>query len=116
MKTHAGRKLSRTGAHRKALLRNMAASLLKHEQVKTTSAKAKEVSRLTEWLISKSLKQDLNSKKAVIAEINDADVRKKLFDVLVTRYQGRKSGFTRIFKVGRRLGDGAEVSIVKLIQ
>lgn len=116
MKTHAGRKLSRPTGARFALLRNMTASLLRHEQIRTTFAKAREVSRYAERLVSLAKRKNLSSYRRVGSEIPDEEVRRKIYDVLVPRYQSRPGGCTRVFRLGRRLGDGAEMALLKLVQ
>lgn len=109
------RKLSRTSSHRKAMLRNMATSLFQHEKIKTTLPKAKELVSFTEKLLSKARPNDLHAKKAVYSEIKDQNIRKKIFEVLVPRYESRNSGHMRIFKLGKRIGDNAEIAIVQLL-
>lgn len=116
MKTHAGRKLSRPTGPRNSLLRNMATSLLKHETVETTYAKAREVARFTEKVITRAKNRELSAIRRVRADIKDAEVARKLFDVLVPRYQDRKGGCTRVLRLGRRVGDNAEMAVVKLVQ
>ncbi len=116
MKTHAGRKLSRPTGARFALLRSLATSLFQHEQIKTTLAKAKEVSRFSESLLAVAKRKDLTSTRKVSAVIPDREVRRKIYDVLVPRYQARAGGCTRIYRLGRRLGDGAETALIKLVQ
>ncbi len=115
MKTHSGRKLSRPTGARISLLRNMATSLLRHEQVTTTYSKAREVARFTEGLVAQAKKKNLSAIRRVSAEIQDRAVTKKLHDVLVPRYQERAGGCTRVFRLGTRRGDGAEMALVKLI-
>lgn len=109
------RKLSRTGSHRKALLRNLATSLFEHEKIETTLAKAKELKRYSEKLITTARGNDLNARRAFNSEIKNEMVNKKMFEVLVPRYQERNGGYTRIFKVGFRTGDNAEIAIIKLV-
>src|SRR5687768_10482008 len=115
MKTFAGRKLSRPTGPRMALLRNMATSLLRHEQIQTTHAKAKEVARFTEHIIAVAKRGDLPSIRRVGADLHDPEVSRKLYDVLVPRYKTRAGGCTRVFRLGRRVGDGAEMAVVKLV-
>ncbi|HRY29837.1 MAG TPA: 50S ribosomal protein L17 [Elusimicrobiota bacterium] len=116
MKTHAGRKLSRPTGARMSLLRNMAASLFRHEQMRTTYPKAREVSRFAEHVLAVAKTKTLTAYRQVGADIPDKEVRRKIFDVLVPRYQTRPGGCTRIHRLGRRLSDGAEVAVIKLIQ
>jgi large subunit ribosomal protein L17 len=115
IKNHHRKKLSRTPAHRRALLRNLATALFQHEKIETTLSKAKELASYSEKLITKARENDLNAKRAFNSEIGDEQVRKKMFEVLVPRYQGRNGGYTRIFKVGTRRGDSAEVAIITLL-
>ena len=115
MDTHAGRKLNRPTGPRFALLRGLATSLLRNEQIKTTYAKAREVARFTEGLLAQAKKKTLTSTRRVNAEIYDKQVSRKVHDVLVPRYQSRAGGCTRVFRLGRRMGDGAEMALVKLI-
>ena len=115
IKNHNYRKLSRTAAHRRALLRNMATSLFFNEKVETTLAKAKELTRYSHKLITMAKPADLNAKKAVYRFIANADVRKKMFEVIVPRFQSRAGGYTRIYKIGIRKGDGAQRALVKLL-
>lgn len=109
------RKLSRTPAHKRAMLRNMAASLLLHEQVKTTVAKAKEVRPFVESLLTKAKKLDVTARRAVAREINDLTVQKKIFEVLVPRYNSRPGGYTRLYRLGLRASDNAEIGFLKLV-
>jgi large subunit ribosomal protein L17 len=115
MNTHAGRKLGRPTGARMALLRSQATSLLKHEQIQTTYAKAREVSRYAERLLADAKRKSLPSLRAVAAAMPDKDVRKKIYDVLVPRYQARSGGVTQVLRLGQRAGDGAEMAVVKLI-
>lgn len=111
----AGRKLGRTTSHRVAMLRNLVTSLLEHEKVKTTDAKAKEVRPLAEKLIGLAKRGDLHARRQALSVVRKADVVKKLFETLSPRYQSRTGGYLRIVKVGYRPGDGAPVSLVELI-
>ena len=115
IKNLGGRKLSVTAAHRRSMLRNMAESLFLHEKITTTLARAKEVARFSEKLITAARPCDMNAKRKISADIKDQVVAKKLFEVLVPRYQSRAGGYTRILKVGNRKGDNAEIAIVKLV-
>lgn len=115
MNTHAGRKLSRPTGARFALLRGMATSLLKHEQVRTTLAKAREVSRFAERLLSVAKRKNLTAYREVSATVADKEVRKKIYDVLVPRYQSRPGGCTRVHRTGTRRGDGAEMAVIQLV-
>lgn len=111
----AGRKLGRTTSHRWAMLRNLVTSLLEHEKVKTTDAKAKELRPLAEKMIGLGKRGDLHARRQVLAVVRKAEVVRKLFDAISPRYQSRNGGYTRIVKLGFRPGDGAPVSIVELI-
>ncbi len=110
-----GRKLKRTSSHRSALLRNLATSLLKHKRIKTTVAKAKELKSFVEPLITKAKAGDLNAKKLVINEIKDKEVVKELFADIVSTIGDRKGGYTRVIRIGKRLGDAAEMAIIELV-
>jgi large subunit ribosomal protein L17 len=111
----AGRKLGRTTSHRVAMLRNLVTSLLEHERVKTTDAKAKEVRPLAEKLIGLAKRGDLHARRQALSVVRKPDLVKKLFETLSPRYQSRTGGYLRIVKVGYRPGDGAPVSLVELI-
>ncbi len=111
----AGRKLGRTTSHRVAMLRNLVTSLLEHERVKTTDAKAKEVRPLAEKLIGLAKRGDLHARRQALSVVRKPDLVKKLFETLSPRYQSRTGGYLRIVKVGYRPGDGAAVSLVELI-
>jgi len=111
----AHRKLNRTSAHRKAMLANMAAALLKHEQISTTLPKAKELRPYVEKLITLAKRGGLHSRRKAISILNDADTAKKLFDVLAERYKERKGGYIRILKNGYRYGDAAPMAIIELV-
>ena len=113
--TKAGRKLGRKRGFRTQMLRSLASELIRHEQIKTTFPKAKEACRLANHLISVAKRDDLNARRAVARDIQDRDVQKKIFDVLVQRYSGRTGGFTRIFRLAPRQGDNANLALIKLI-
>ncbi|MDR2395398.1 MAG: 50S ribosomal protein L17 [Endomicrobium sp.] len=115
IKTYNGSKLGVTSAHRKALLRNLAAELFLHEKITTTLTKAKELVSYAEKLVTKAKKADLSAIRAINGQIHNKDVAKKVFDVLVPRYKERHGGYTQILKVGTRRGDSAQVAIVKLV-
>jgi ribosomal protein L17 len=110
--THGGRKLGRRSQHKRAMLRNMATSLFLHERIQTTSIKAKELQPFAEKLIGKARK---GNRLEVRRDIKDKAVFDKLFDVLAPRYQQRPGGFIQILRMGRRPGDNAEVSLVRLV-
>jgi len=115
MKTFAGRKLGRPTGHRMALLRNLAVSLLQNEKLETTLPKAKELSRFADKIITMAKREGLNSHRSVARFIKPDNVRKKVFDVLVPRYQSRHGGYTQIIKSGRRMGDAAEMAVIRLM-
>ena len=109
------RKLGRTSSHRKAMLQNMAAALIKHEQIVTTLPKAKTLRPVAERLITLAKKGDLASRRLAIARLQDEAMVKKLFDVLGPRYQDRNGGYTRVLKAGFRYGDMAPMAIIELV-
>ena len=110
-----GRKLSRTHTHRKALLRNMATSLFRHERIETTTAKAKELRPVAERLITLARRGDVHARRLAGRRIQDREVLGKLFDDIAPRYAERPGGYTRILKLGTRKGDGAEMSLIELV-
>ena len=109
------RKLQRTSAHRTALLRNMAAALIKHEQITTTTAKARELRPYTEKLITLAKRGGLSNHRLAKARLMDDTQLTKLFDVLAERYTGREGGYTRIVKAGFRASDAAPMAIIELV-
>jgi large subunit ribosomal protein L17 len=110
-----GRKLKRTSAHKKALLRNMATSLLKHKRIHTTLAKAKELREYVEPIITKARKGDLHNQRLIMQAIKDKEVVKELLSEIVTTIGDRKGGYTRIVRIGNRRGDGAEAAMIELV-
>ena len=106
------RKLGKTASHRRAMLNNMATSIILHEEVTTTLQKAKEVRRVVEGLIALA---KAKNERAVKDTLKDAAAVKKVFDVLAPRYESRPGGFCRIYRAGLRQGDNAQVAIVKLV-
>ncbi len=102
-------------AHRRALIRNMVTSLLKHERIKTTKIRAKEVRRYAEKMITFAKKETLASKRRVLGFVRERDVVNKLYKTLVYRYAERKGGYTRILKLGFRAGDGADMVFLELV-
>ncbi|MGE5721260.1 MAG: 50S ribosomal protein L17 [Sphingomonadales bacterium] len=110
-----GRKLQRTSSHRAALFRNMAAGLIKHEQITTTTAKAKELRPYVEKLITLAKKGGLSNRRLAHARLLDDTQLTKLFDVLAARYAGRNGGYTRIIKAGIRASDAAPIAIIELV-
>jgi len=109
------RKLNRTSSHRKALLMNLSNALLKHEQIKTTLPKAKELRPYVEKIITLGKKGDLHSKKKTISILQDKKNVQKVFDVFAIRYKDRLGGYTRIVKIGNRFGDNAPTAIIELV-
>ncbi|MDR2856597.1 MAG: 50S ribosomal protein L17 [Novosphingobium sp.] len=110
-----GRKLQRTSSHRKALLRNMAAALIKHEQITTTTAKARELRPYVEKLITLGKHGGLSNRRLAHARLLDDAQLVKLFDVLATRYASRNGGYTRIIKAGYRASDAAPIAVIELV-
>ncbi len=110
-----GRQLNRTSEHRQAMFANMAASLIKHEQIVTTLPKAKDLRPIVEKLITLGKKGSLHARRQAISQIRDAEQAKKLFDVLAKRYADRKGGYTRIMKAGFRHGDNAAVAVIEFV-
>jgi len=111
----AGRKLNRDASHRKAMFANMAAALIKHEQIVTTLPKAKEMKRIIDKLITLGKKGTLASRRQVIAELRDEEMAKKLCDVLAGRYATRPGGYSRVLKAGFRYGDAAPIAVIELV-
>jgi len=110
-----GRQLNRTSEHRQAMFANMAASLIKHEQIVTTLPKAKDLRPIVEKLITLGKKGNLHARRQAISQIRDVEQAKKLFDVLAKRYADRKGGYTRIMKAGFRHGDNAAVAVIEFV-
>lgn len=110
-----GRKLGRTASHRRAMLANLATSVLDRERVETTTAKAKEARRVVEHLITCAKRNDLHARRQVLRVVRDQAVVAKLFRSIAPRYLERPGGYTRIIHVGHRQGDAAEVSILELV-
>lgn len=110
-----GRQLGRTASHRKAMLSNMATSLFRHEQIRTTTAKAKELRPFAERLITLARRGDLPARRLAARALHDKEILKKLFDTLGPRYADRDGGYTRILKLGEREGDGAQIALVRLV-
>lgn len=110
-----GRKLKRTASHRTATLRSLATSVLKHKRIKTTLAKAKEARTFVEKLITKAKRNDLHSKRLIASEIKDKEVIKELFSEIVPKIGERPGGYTRVIKLGNRVGDAAQMAILELV-
>ena len=111
-----GRKLGRTTAHREALFDNMVTALFQHERIQTTLPKSKELRRTAEKLITIAKRGDLHSRRVAAKNVRDNEVLKKLFDNIGPRYANRNGGYTRIIKLGNRLGDNAPMSIIELVE
>jgi len=111
-----GRELSRTSSHKKAMLRNMATSLIRHERIRTTEAKAKELRPVVEKLITLGGVDDVHSRRRARRMIQDRAALQKLFDEIGPRFRERPGGYTRILKLGARKGDGAELAIIELTE
>jgi large subunit ribosomal protein L17 len=112
----AGVKLGRTAAHRRALLRNLVTALIEREAVRTTDAKAKELRRWGDRLITLGKRGTLHARRRAATVIARRAVLKKLFDEVAPRYASRSGGYTRVVKLGPRLGDGAPLSLVELVE
>lgn len=110
-----GRKLNRTSAHRKAMLGNMAAALIKHEQITTTLAKAKELKPFADKLITLGKRGNLHDRRRALAVLRDRALTAKLFDSLAPRYAERNGGYTRVLKAGHRYGDAAAMAVIELV-
>ena len=110
-----GRKLQRTSSHRAALFRNMAAALIKHEQITTTTAKAKELRPYVEKLITLAKKGGLANRRLAHARLLDDTQLKKLFDVIAPRYANRNGGYTRVIKAGIRISDAAPIAVIEFV-
>ncbi len=112
---NSNRKLNRTSSHRQAMFRNMATSLLRHEVIKTTLPKAKELRRVAEPLITLGKHATLANRRLAFSRLRDRDIVGKLFNELGPRYQSRNGGYLRILKCGFRLGDNAPMALVELV-
>ncbi len=112
---NAHRKLGRTTSHRLAMFRNMAADLIKHEQITTTLPKAKDLRRVTERLITLAKRGDLHARRLAISRLRDEKIVAKLFDTIGPRYKTREGGYTRVLKAGFRYGDSAPIAVIELV-
>jgi large subunit ribosomal protein L17 len=110
-----GRKLQRTSSHRAALFRNMAAALIKHEQITTTTAKAKELRPYVEKLVTLAKRGGLSNRRLAQSRLMDDAQLAKLFDVLAKRYAGRNGGYTRVIKAGIRSSDAAPIAVIEFV-
>jgi len=111
----AGRKLGRTTAHRRSLFRNQLASLFTHERITTTLPKAKDLRPLAEKMVTLGKRGGLHARRLALKNLPDQDAVKRLFDTIAPRFAERAGGYTRIMKLGRRPGDGAEMAILELV-
>ncbi len=109
------KKLNKTSSHRKAMFMNMSNSLIKHEQITTTLAKAKELRRFVEKIITLGKKGDLLSRRKAVSILQDQRMSKKVFEVLAERYKARAGGYTRIIKLGNRFGDNAPTAVIEFV-
>ncbi|MCK9273707.1 MAG: 50S ribosomal protein L17 [Syntrophales bacterium] len=111
----SGKKLGRTSSHKKAMMRNLVTSLLRHEKIVTTDAKAKELRSVTEKMITLGKSGTLHARRQALSFIRDRSVAQKVFEELSSRYSDRAGGYTRIIKTGNRVGDNAPMSIIELL-
>ena len=112
---NSGRKLNRSSSHRRAMFRNMATALLKHEQIKTTLPKAKELRPVVERMITLGKRGNLHSRRQALSYLKDETIVQKLFDGLAERYEDRAGGYTRVLKAGFRYGDSAPMAYIELV-
>ncbi len=111
----SGRKLNRTASHRKAMFANMAVALIKHEQIKTTLPKAKDLRRVVDRLITLGKRGGLQARRQALATLRDDAIATKLFDTLGPRYKDRPGGYTRVIRAGFRYGDMAPMALIELV-
>lgn len=111
----AGRKLNRTSSHRKAMFSNLAAALIKHEQIKTTLPKAKDLRPIVEKLVTLGKKGGLAARRQILASVKDDKLADKLLTTLADRYKTRAGGYTRVLKAGFRYGDMASMAIIEFV-
>ena len=109
------KKLNKTSSHRKAMFMNMSNALIKHEQITTTLAKAKELKRFVEKIVTLGKKGDLMSRRKAVSILQDQKMSKKVFEVLAERYKARAGGYTRIIKLGNRYGDNAPTAVIEFV-
>ena len=110
-----GRKLGRTTAHRRALLRNLATALLEHERITTTEPKAKELRRVADKLVTLGKRGDLHARRQALQVVRSNAIVRKLFDDIAPRFAERKGGYTRILRLGYRPGDAAAMAVIELV-
>ncbi len=111
----SGRKFNRSSPHRQAMFANMAAALVKHEQIKTTLPKAKDLRRVVDRLITLGKRGDLHARRQALSVLRDSKITAKLFDELAARYKDRPGGYTRVLKAGFRYGDMAPMAVIELV-
>ena len=111
----SGRKLNRTSSHRKAMFANMAAALIRHEQIVTTLPKAKELRPFVDKLVTLAKKGDLAARRMAISKVRDQEMVRKLFDTIGPRYEERNGGYTRVLRAGYRYGDSAPVAVIEFV-
>ena len=109
------KKLNKNSSHRKAMFMNMSNALIKHEQITTTLAKAKELRRFVEKIVTLGKKGDLLSKRKTASILQDNKMSKKVFEVFADRYKNRNGGYTRIIKLGNRFGDNAPTAVIEFV-
>jgi large subunit ribosomal protein L17 len=112
----SGRKLNRTASHRKAMFANMAVALIKHEQIKTTLPKAKDLRGVVDRLITLGKRGDLHARRQALSVLRDTTIAAKLFEELAKRYKDRPGGYTRVIKAGFRYGDTAPMAVIELVE
>lgn len=112
----AGRRLSRSSAHRKSLFRNLTTDLFRHERIRTTEAKAKAIRPQAERLITLAKRGDLHSRRLAARDVKDPEILRKLFDDLAERYEDREGGYVRVHKLGPRKGDAAPLVLLSLVE
>ena len=109
------KKLNKTTSHRKAMFMNLSNALIKHEQITTTLAKAKELKRFVEKIITLGKKGNLQSRRKAISILQDQAMAKKTFDILADRYKDRNGGYTRVIKLGNRFGDNSPMAVIEFV-
>ena len=109
------KKLNKTTSHRKAMFMNLSNALIKHEQITTTLAKAKELKRFVEKIITLGKKGNLQSRRKAISILQDQAMTKKSFDILADRYKDRSGGYTRVIKLGNRFGDNSPIAVIEFV-
>ncbi len=112
----SGRRLNRSSSHRKAMFANMAAALIRHEQITTTLPKAKELKPIVDKLVTLGKRGDIHARRLAVARIRDEDAVKKLFETLAPRYESRAGGYSRVLKAGYRYGDSAPMAVIELVE